>query len=225
MLSHSGAVEPLVPGYAARVRSVIQAALDARVGNLERLRADDGALAAIERAAALLTGAFSSEGRVWACGNGGSMADAMHFAEELAGSFREERAPLPASALSDPAYLTCVANDFGFERVFERAVIGHVRSGDVLVALSTSGSSENVVRAAAAARAQGASVVALTGRSASPLAAHADVELCCEAGRWSDAAQELHMTILHLLVELVEHDLFEAGSDDGTVARGPAQAG
>ena len=191
-----------------QMRSDIDASLAAAADAVARLRADDGALRAIESAAARLVDAFRARRRVFSCGNGGSMCDAMHFAEELSGRFRDDRPPLAAVAISDPAHLTCTANDYGFDQVFARYVEAHGNAGDVLVALSTSGKSPNVLAAAARAKAQGLSVVALTGTAGSPLAAQADVEICTPVGRYSDRIQELHIKVLHILIELVERSLF-----------------
>lgn len=148
------------------------------------------------------------------CGNGGSMCDAMHFAEELSGRFRNDRRALSAITLSDPAHLTCVANDLGFEAVFSRGVEAHGRAGDILLAISTSGRSPNIVAAVQAAREIGMVSIALTGRVDSPLAALVDIDICAIGDRYSSApqpterTQELHIKIIHLLIELVERELF-----------------
>lgn len=196
------------------MREHVQAALDATIGNLTALRADAGRLDAVTAGAALLTGTFRAGGHVWACGNGGSLCDAAHFAEELSGRFRADRPALGAVAITDPAHLTCTANDLGYEQVFSRFVEANARAGDVLLAISTSGTSANVLRAAEAARAVGCRVLALTGRPASPLAALADVEVCTPGGSpWADRVQEQHIVVIHVLVELVERALFPAGYD------------
>jgi D-sedoheptulose 7-phosphate isomerase len=194
------------------MRSEIDAALSDAANAVARLRADAGALRAIETAAGTLVTAFRARRRVFGCGNGGSMCDAMHFAEELSGRFRGDRPPLAAVAISDPAHLTCTANDYGFEQVFARYVEAHGAAGDVLVAISTSGKSPNILAAAASARSAGLSVIALTGIAGSPLAARADVEICTPVGRYSDRIQELHIKVLHILIELVERALFPAMS-------------
>ncbi|HMJ36418.1 MAG TPA: SIS domain-containing protein [Baekduia sp.] len=195
------------------MRSVIDSTLADVAANVGRLAGDGQALTAVEAGAAGLVSALGGGGKVYAAGNGGSLCDAMHFAEELSGSFRDEREPLPATAIADAAHLTCVANDFGFERVFERYVRAHLRSGDALVAISTSGMSPNVLRAARAARELGGFVLALTGRPGSLLGAAADVEVCTPAGAYSDRVQELHIVVIHLLVELVERSLFPSNYD------------
>ena len=183
---------------------LILSALEEAAAGLERLRRDSVALAAIEAAGAVLTRAFLAGNRAYSCGNGGSMCDAMHFAEELTGRFRRNRRPLGAMAISDPGHLTCTANDFGYQEIFARFVQAHGRAGDVLVAISTSGSSANVLAAAEAARQQSMPVIALTGRPDSPLARLAQVEVCTPAGRFADRVQELHIKVIHVLIELVE---------------------
>lgn len=178
-----------------------QAALDA-------LLANQPALDSIRQAATLLIETFERKGRVFSCGNGGSMCDAMHFAEELTGRYRKDRAALGATAISDPGHLTCVGNDLGYEQVFSRYLEGHGRAGDCLVALSTSGSSKNILRAAQAARALGMGVIVLTGKREAALAEFADVHVCTPAGMFADRVQELHIKVLHILIELVERHFF-----------------
>jgi D-sedoheptulose 7-phosphate isomerase len=195
----------LKEGDAARV---VNAALSESADALQALRGDATALAAIARAAALIVDAFGRGGRVFSCGNGGSMCDAMHLAEELSGRFRGDRKGLPAQAISDPGHLSCVANDFGYDAVFARYLESNARAGDVLVAISTSGTSKNVLVAAGAASAIGMQTIALTGKSGSPLAAAADCAICTPAGRYADRVQELHIKVIHILIELIERDLF-----------------
>jgi D-sedoheptulose 7-phosphate isomerase len=187
--------------------ALIRSALEEAAVGLERLRGNAQALAAIEAAGRLLTQAFSAGHRVFSCGNGGSMCDAMHFAEELTGRFRRDRRPLAALAISDSGHLSCVANDFGYQEVFARFVLAHGRAGDVLLAISTSGSSANVLAAAEAARSVAMPVIALTGRPDSALARLAQVEVCTPAGRFSDRVQELHIKVIHVLIELVEREM------------------
>jgi D-sedoheptulose 7-phosphate isomerase len=186
---------------------LIRSALQEAATGLDRLRQNDAALAAIEAAGGVLARAFKAGHRAYSCGNGGSMCDAMHFAEELTGRFRRNRRALGAMAISDPGHLTCTANDFGYQEIFARFVQAHGRAGDVLVAISTSGSSANVLAAAEAARELSMPVVALTGRPDSPLSRLAQVEVCTPAGRFADRVQELHIKVIHVLIELVEHEL------------------
>ncbi|MEM9175676.1 MAG: SIS domain-containing protein, partial [Myxococcota bacterium] len=148
------------------------------------------------------------DGRVFACGNGGSMSDAMHFTEELCGRFRETRPALGALAFSDPATLTCIANDFGFEEVFARQIEAQGRPGDVLVLLSTSGNSPNVVRAAQAARATGVETIGLLGRGGGNAATEIDVPIVVPWAKTAERIQEAHLLILHTFVESIEGALF-----------------
>lgn len=146
-------------------------------------------------------------GRLLSCGNGGSMCDAMHFAEELSGRFRDDRPALSALALSDPGHLTCVANDYGFEQVFARGVQAHGRTGDVLLGFTTSGRSPNVLAAAREARARGMKVFGLLGKGGGPA-----LELCDRAvvvpSSSTDRIQEIHIKVVHILIEGVERELF-----------------
>jgi D-sedoheptulose 7-phosphate isomerase len=189
------------------VTAAIRAALDEAAAALAALRADDGMLLRIEQAGALLAATFAGGGRVYACGNGGSMCDAMHFAEELTGRFRDDRPGCAAIAISDPGHLSCVGNDYGYEQVFARFVRAHGRAGDVLLAISTSGTSRNVLAAAQSARDLQLKVIALTGRAGTPLVDLADIAIVTPGGRYADRVQELHIKVIHILIELVERRL------------------
>lgn len=188
----------------------IRAALDDAAAALSRLRGDAAAIAAIEAAAGAMAATLAAGGRVFSCGNGGSMCDAMHFAEELSGRFRDDRPGYAALAISDPSHLSCVANDYGYERVFSRYLEAHGRAGDALLAISTSGSSPNVVAAAASARARNIRVIALSGRAGSALGRVADIDIVTPAGRYADRVQELHIKVIHILIELIERHLVPA---------------
>lgn len=177
---------------------------------LERFISQPGNVDAIEAAAVIMIEAVKNRHKIISCGNGGSMTDAMHFAEELSGVFREQRPAIPAVSISDPSHITCAANDYGFENIFSRYIEGLGQSGDVLVAVSTSGNSENVIRAAEAAREKGMKVVALTGKTGGRLAGLADLEIRVEGGRYSDRIQEVHIKILHILVGLIEKEIFKS---------------
>ena len=190
------------------MKNDILAALESAREGLTQLIQNQAAIGNIERAARLLVDAYRRGNKAISCGNGGSMSDAMHFAEELLSRFRKNRMPLPALAISDPSYLSCTANDFGYDEAFARFVTGMGKTGDVLVAFSTSGRSENVLRAARAAKATGMSVIALTGRSDAPLGLLADIHLPTPAGTFADRVQELHIKVVHILVECVERELF-----------------
>ncbi|MBJ18149.1 MAG: phosphoheptose isomerase [Deltaproteobacteria bacterium] len=171
---------------------------------LEACLGDAALLEAMERTVDLVTDTLDRGGRILVCGNGGSMSDAMHFAEELSGRFRERRRALPALALSDPAVLTCIANDFGFEEVFARQVEAHGRAGDLLLVLSTSGDSKNVLRAVQVARERGLKTVGMTGRDSGALSGQADVTVLVPRAKQSDRIQEVHLVLLHGLIESIE---------------------
>jgi D-sedoheptulose 7-phosphate isomerase len=190
-----------------RYRYVEHSLREAKIA-LDELLADKAALTTISEAGALLVETFECRGRVFSCGNGGSMCDAMHFAEELTGRYRRDRAALAAVAISDAGYLSCVGNDLGYEQVFSRYLEAHGRPGDCLVALSTSGSSKNVLRAAEMAQSMGMHVIGLTGRRDSALARLCAIHIGTPACQFADRAQELHIKILHILVELVERHFF-----------------
>ena len=149
----------------------------------------------------------AGDGKVMSCGNGGSLCDAMHFAEEMTGRYRSNRRPYAALAISDASHMACVGNDYGYEEVFSRYVEAHGRKGDVLLAITTSGTSRNIVKAAEVARRKGVKVVALTGRDETPITELADVSIVTPAGRWADRVQELHIKCIHILIELIERRL------------------
>ncbi len=155
-------------------------------------------------------------GKVLIAGNGGSLADACHFAEELVGFYRGYRTPLPAMALSESCYLTCVANDEGYEVVFARAIDAFGKKEDTFIALSTSGNSINIVKALQMAKKKGLKTVALLGKSGGKSKGVADLEIIIEGFETSDRIQEAHMIILHLLVELVENEYFSTTKDKMT---------
>lgn len=186
----------------------IESSLNEAHAALTALRANRDTLAHVQRAAEMLIGVFETKGRVYACGNGGSMCDAMHFAEELTGRYRLDRPALGATAISDPGHMSCVGNDLGYEQVFSRYIEAHGRSGDCLVALSTSGTSKNIVRAARTARDLGVKVIILSGRRSPELEALSDVYLCTPGGQFADRVQELHIKVLHILIELIERHFF-----------------
>lgn len=174
----------------------------------EGFRLAPGCLEAVARFAELAHKTLARGGRLLACGNGGSMCDAMHFAEEWTGRFRSDRDPLPALAFSDPSHLSCIANDFGYEEVFARQVAAHGREGDLLVALSTSGNSPNVVRACREARSRGIAVVGLLGKGGGEVRELCDVAIVVPQAQTSDRIQEVHIQVLHITIEAVERRLF-----------------
>ncbi|GAB3333145.1 D-sedoheptulose 7-phosphate isomerase [Larkinella ripae] len=171
---------------------------------LDTFLRDANQLAAIEQAAQLMAEALKTGHKIISCGNGGSHCDAMHFAEELSGRYRDERRALAAIAISDSSHLTCVGNDYGYEFVFSRFIEGLGNEGDVLLGLSTSGNSENVVRAVEAARNRGMKVVLLTGKDGGKLAGTADVEIRVPHFGYADRIQEIHIKVIHLFILLIE---------------------
>jgi D-sedoheptulose 7-phosphate isomerase len=185
----------------------VRTALEEAAASLARLLADTATIERIAAAGALLTDTFAAGGRAYSCGNGGSMCDAMHFAEELTGRFRDNRPGYAALAISDASHLTCVGNDYGYEQVFARFLEAHGRAGDVLLAITTSGGSRNVIAAATTARELGMKVIALTGRSDAPISKLADIAIVTPGGKYADRVQELHIKVIHILIELVERRL------------------
>jgi len=146
-------------------------------------------------------------GTIFTCGNGGSLCDATHFAEELTGRYRKDRRPLPALALNDPSHLTCVGNDYGFKHVFERQIQALGREGDCLILLSTSGNSENLLLAANAAREKKVQTIGLLGRDGGKLRELCDLSVVVPA-HTSDRIQEVHIKIIHIAIEAIERHLF-----------------
>ena len=169
--------------------------------------ADPQNLLAIEAAATMIADSFRQEGKVLSCGNGGSHCDAMHFAEELTGRYRENRPGYAGIAISDPSHLSCVSNDFGYEFVFSRYVEAVGRSGDVLLGISTSGNSGNIIRAVEAAKSKGIKTIALTGKDGGKMAGLADVEIRVPHFGYADRIQEVHIKIIHLLIQLIEKEM------------------
>ena len=171
---------------------------------LQNCLQNDDFISSIDGAASLMFEAIQSGGKILTCGNGGSMCDAMHFAEEMTGCFREQRQALPAIAISDPSHITCTANDYGFEAIFSRYVEAVGKEGDVLFAISTSGNSENIIQASKVARNQGLKVVALTGKSGGELAKLAHVEVRIPHQGYADRIQEMHIKVIHILIDQIE---------------------
>lgn len=186
--------------------NVLAALNDARDA-LDALISNEKTIEAVVAAAGLMADAVEGDGKVMSCGNGGSLCDAMHFAEEMTGRYRSNRRPYAALAISDASHMACVGNDYGYEEVFSRYVEAHGRKGDVLLAITTSGTSRNIVKAAEVARGKGVKVVALTGRDETPITELADVSIVTPAGRWADRVQELHIKCIHILIELIERRL------------------
>ena len=161
----------------------------------------------IERAIQVFVDSFKNNGRVFSCGNGGSMCDSLHFAEELTGRYRKNRAPLPATGISEAGHMTCVANDFGFDFVFSRFVEAWGQKGDSLLAISTSGNSTNVIKAVEVAKARGMKVVGLLGKDGGKLKSMVDVALVIDCPI-TDRIQEIHIKCIHIFIEGIERQLF-----------------
>jgi len=164
-------------------------------------------IAQIEKAAKLIADSFKEGGKVLSCGNGGSHCDAMHFAEELTGRYRENRPGLPGIAISDPSHLSCVSNDFGYDSVFSRYLEAVGQKGDVLFCLSTSGNSKNIVKAIESAQQKGIKVIALTGKDGGVMAGSADIEIRVPHFGYADRIQEIHIKIIHIIIQLIEKNM------------------
>lgn len=168
----------------------------------------------VQKFADAACGALEQGGLLMACGNGGSMCDAMHFAEEFTGRFRRDRAALPAIAFSDPSQLTCIANDFGYDEVFARQVAAHGKAGDLLVAISTSGDSPSILRAIEVAQEKQVTTVGLTGGSGGRMLDAVDIPILVPQTATSDRIQEIHMLVLHIAIETVERKRFPENYSD-----------
>ncbi|MBR2961113.1 MAG: D-sedoheptulose 7-phosphate isomerase [Burkholderiaceae bacterium] len=189
------------------VTDVKVALLDAQKA-LDALLANEEALNAIDAAGQLMADTIAAGGKILSCGNGGSLCDAMHFAEEMTGRYRLNRPGFAAIAISDPSHMSCVGNDYGYDEVFARYTQAVGREGDVLLAITTSGTSKNVIKAVEAAKANGMKVVGMTGRAGTPLAEMADIAIVTPSGSaYADRVQELHIKAIHIMIELVERRL------------------
>ncbi|EGB79413.1 phosphoheptose isomerase [Escherichia coli MS 57-2] len=188
-------------------QDLIRNELNEAAETLANFLKDDANIHAIQRAAVLLADSFKAGGKVLSCGNGGSHCDAMHFAEELTGRYRENRPGYPAIAISDVSHISCVGNDFGFNDIFSRYVEAVGREGDVLLGISTSGNSANVIKAIAAAREKGMKVITLTGKDGGKMAGTADIEIRVPHFGYADRIQEIHIKVIHILIQLIEKEM------------------
>lgn len=161
----------------------------------------------IASASQLMINAIKNGGKIISCGNGGSMCDAMHFAEELSGRYRNDRKALPAISISDPSHISCVGNDYGYNFVFSRFIEGLGQSNDVLLAISTSGNSENILNAIEVAKKKGIKVIGLTGKDGGKMAGIVDVEIRAPHSKYADRAQEIHIKVIHSLIHSIEAGL------------------
>lgn len=189
------------------ITDIISTELETATAVLKAFRNDAENIRAVEAAAILFSNALKNGGKAISCGNGGSMCDAMHFAEELTGRYRENRKGLAALSISDPSHLSCVGNDYGYDAVFSRYIEAVGREGDVLLAISTSGKSPNILAAARQAQVQGMKVVALTGKGGGPLAELCDVMINVPYEGYADRIQEIHIKVIHILILLIEREL------------------
>jgi D-sedoheptulose 7-phosphate isomerase len=194
------------PMYQDLIKNELTEAADV----LNKFLSDDNNIAQIEAAAKMIADSFKQGGKVLSCGNGGSHCDAMHFAEELTGRYRENRPGLPGIAISDPSHLSCVSNDFGYDFVFSRYVEAVGSKGDVLFGLSTSGNSGNILKAIEAAQAKGMKTIALTGKDGGKMAGLADIEIRVPHFGYADRIQEIHIKIIHIVIQLIEKEMENA---------------
>ncbi len=171
---------------------------------LEKFISDKNSILNIEQAIALMSASLKTGGKIISCGNGGSMCDAMHFAEELSGRFRDDRKAIAALSISDPSHLTCVGNDYGFDKVFSRYIEAIGKPGDILLAISTSGNSRNIMNAIDAAKKNGMKVIGLTGKDGGLMATLCDIEIRAPHSAYADRAQEIHIKVIHCFIQGIE---------------------
>ncbi|CAN5576813.1 D-sedoheptulose 7-phosphate isomerase [soil metagenome] len=188
-------------------KSTWLSALTEAQATLDTFLKDPAQLEKCERFSNMLVETFQSGGKLFTCGNGGSHCDAMHFAEEFTGRYRKDRKPLGALAMGDASHVTCVSNDYGFDQIFSRQLEGLARKGDILVGLSTSGNSANVIKAFESAKQMGIHTVALLGKDGGKLAPMADLAIVIKATT-SDRIQEMHIKLIHTVIETVERQIF-----------------
>ncbi|KAB8311405.1 MULTISPECIES: D-sedoheptulose 7-phosphate isomerase [Rahnella] len=191
-------------------QDIIRTELNEAAATLNKFIGDPANIESIQRAAVLLADSFKAGGKVISCGNGGSHCDAMHFAEELTGRYRENRPGYPAIAISDVSHISCVGNDFGYEYIFSRYLEAVGQKGDVLLGISTSGNSGNVIKAIEAARAKGMKVITLTGKDGGKMDGSADVEIRVPHFGFADRVQEIHIKVIHILILLIEKEMAKA---------------
>ena len=195
------------PYYLSMSHQFISDALKSAQSTLEKFIADDQNTVLIEKAIDTFLTSLKGDGRVMACGNGGSMCDSMHFIEELTGRYRKDRDPISAIPMGDPGHITCVANDYGFEHIFSRNVQAWGRKGDALLAISTSGNSENVIKAVEIAHKKEMKVVGLLGKTGGKLKDMVDVPIIVDSPI-TDRIQEVHIKLIHIFIEGIERTLY-----------------
>jgi D-sedoheptulose 7-phosphate isomerase len=187
--------------------SYILSSLQEAQSTLNKFVEDKQNVEKIEHAINTFVSSFKNGGAVFSCGNGGSMCDSLHFAEELTGRYRKDRAPLPATGISEAGHITCIANDFGFDHIFSRFVEAWGKKGDTLLAISTSGNSANVIKAAEVAKSKGMKIVGLLGKDGGKLKSMVDVALVIDCPV-TDRIQEVHIKCIHIFIEGIERQLF-----------------
>ena len=202
------AVPEAIFNYLCIMNNLITQSLQESQQVLADFLANPAKIEAIEKAADVLVEALKKGNKILSCGNGGSHCDAMHFAEELSGRYRENRPALAAMAISDPSHISCVSNDFGYNYIFSRFIEGLGNKGDVLVGISTSGNSANIIEAVKAAQAKGMEVILLTGKDGGQLAAYGCHEIRVDHFGYADRIQEIHIKVIHILIQLIESKLF-----------------
>ncbi|MFN7486788.1 MAG: D-sedoheptulose 7-phosphate isomerase [Cyclobacteriaceae bacterium] len=188
-------------------QTIIVTELNEAAALLAKFLSEPAHLLKIEEASMAISNSIKGGGKVISCGNGGSHCDAMHFAEELTGKYREPRKAIPAICISDPSHISCVSNDYGYEFVFSRYLEALGNKGDVLLGISTSGNSANIIRAAQTAKEKGMKVIILSGKDGGKLAPLADIELRVPHFGYADRIQEIHIKIIHILMLLIEKQL------------------
>ncbi|KES17990.1 Phosphoheptose isomerase [Gilliamella apicola SCGC AB-598-I20] len=189
--------------YINTIRNELNQAIDV----LTNFVSNDENLKQIQQASILIADSFKQGGKVLSCGNGGSHCDAMHFAEELTGRFRDNRPSYPAIAISDVSHISCVGNDYGFDAIFSRYVEGVGQKGDVLLGISTSGNSTNVIKAIEAAKQKGMKIITLTGKDGGKMNGLADVDIRIPHFGYADRVQEIHIKVIHILILLIEKEM------------------
>jgi D-sedoheptulose 7-phosphate isomerase len=202
------AAQEAIFNYLCPMNNLITQSLQESQQVLADFLANPAKIESIEKAADVLVSALQKGNKILSCGNGGSHCDAMHFAEELSGRYRENRPALAAMAISDPSHISCVSNDFGYNYIFSRFIEGLGNKGDVLVGISTSGNSANIIEAVKAAQLKGMEVILLTGKDGGQLAAYGCHEIRVDHFGYADRIQEIHIKVIHILIQLIESKLF-----------------
>lgn len=187
--------------------SFIRSSLSEAQSTLNKFIEDENNIKLIENSIQIFVDSFNNGGRVFSCGNGGSMCDSLHFAEELTGRYRKDRRPLPATGISEAGHITCIANDFGFDHIFSRFVDAWGQKGDVLLAISTSGNSANVIKAVEVAKARQMKVIGLLGKDGGKLKSMVDIPIVIPCAI-TDRIQEVHIKCIHIFIEGIERQIF-----------------